>query len=233
MTRHRPADTRTPIGWLSAEPPGSAFSCSTRHYVQQLAAFHIDNRGAPPLSAPSALPPKQGLVHPHCFHRTVPASIGLQQRLTPTDDFVIDGMPITPQLHRHLRNGTTQSPDLNSCPPSSSGSQQSPLRSNRRVLLDERTPLTGAVWTHPAALSPPKPHRPAKHRKVHQPDRPVTLGPHRPGTALTHRPRRPAAYRHPKRPPPIIVYPYHINLAQTHQQLAHERRIRFHRGPPF
>ena len=159
--------------------------------------------------------------------------------LRKTDDFVIDGMPITPQLHRHLRNGTTQSPDLNSCPPSSSGSQQSPLRGNRRVLLYERTPLTGAVWTHPAALSPPKPHRPAKHREVHQPDRPVTLGPHRPArtgrddrlrtvtqsgplpSSLTpgrHSQERPTTPRHTDR-----RYELHANAGEN---WAHQRHVR-------
>ena len=69
--------------------------------------------------------------------------------------------------------------------------------------------------------------------KIHQPHRPVTLRPHPPPTYITDRSFRPGPHRNPQRPVAPFLDTYHINNAQAHQQLAHQRRINNHRGPPL
>ena len=59
MTRHRPADPVEPLLRLGSEPRSCAFCRSTRDYVDQLAASHIDDRSAPLLRPPPAFPPEQ------------------------------------------------------------------------------------------------------------------------------------------------------------------------------
>ena len=61
----------------------------------------------------------------------------------------------------------------------------------------------------------------------------MTLGPHRAATGLTQRAGLAGTDHHPKRCTLArVVDPYQINVAQAYQQLAHARRISFHRGPP-
>ena len=86
MTRHRPADPLEPIGWLCEEPRHGAICRSTRHYVDQLAASHADDRGAPNLGSPPAFPPEQRLVHAHSLDCPYPIGVCLQQGFAPSAD---------------------------------------------------------------------------------------------------------------------------------------------------
>ncbi len=52
-----------------------------------------------------------------------------------------------------------------------------------------------------------------------------------PPTVLTHRSLRHGTHRDPRQPVTPFLNTHHINIAQTHQQLAHEPRINNHRGP--
>ena len=61
---------------------------------------------------------------------------------------------------------------------------------------------------------------------------PLTVGPHRPAAVPTGRSRRPTAHMHPQRLTLVVVDAEDLHVAQSHQQLAHARRVVLHRDPP-
>ena len=161
-----------------------------------------------------------------------PRSVGFQQRSAPTGDLVVHRMPPTPKFRSHLIDRATLPPDLGGHPPSRPRRQQRTHRTNPRVLFDERSHTTLGIQPRPAPLPPPQPHRPTKRRQVHQHHRPIALRPHPTTTGPTGRAGLTRADHHLQRPFPGIVDPDQLHLAQAYQQLAHTRKISFHRGPP-
>ena len=84
----------------------------------------------------------------------------------------------------------------------------------------------------PPSLVPHQPHRPAERGEVHQLHRPLAIRPQRTATALTRRSQRPPADVHPQRAALAVSDAEDLHIAQSHQQLAHARRVALHRDPP-
>ena len=55
--------------------------------------------------------------------------------------------------------------------------------------------------------------------------RSTSVGPQQSPTPPTRRARSPTAHMHPQRPAALVVDTEHLHIAQSHQQLAHARRV--------
>ena len=191
----------------------------------RLVASNVDDRSAPNLGTPPALPPEQGLIDAHSFDGPDPIDVCFQQGFAPAANLFVHRMPPTTQLGGDLVDRTAPPAHLDGHPPRGPGPQQRPHRTKRGVLSNERPERTLAVRTRPAPFPPPQPHRPAERRQIHQHHRPIALRPHPTTTHLTHRTGLTGTDHHPQRCTLTpLVDPHQINLAQTYQQLAHTRR---------
>ena len=103
----------------------------------------------------------------------------------------------------------------------------SPIRSvsaPRRASPQRTTSLFTVCQSQPSS---------AATSSTERPRRPTPMVTHRAATGLTQRAGLAGTDHHPKRCTLTrVVDPYQINVAQAYQQLAHARRISFHRGPP-
>ena len=140
-------------------------------------------------------------------------------------------MPPTAQLRADVLERAAP-PRLACSPPRRARRQQRPRRRDLAVRLSDSARPTAPPRAAPPPLVPHQAHRAAERREVHQHHRPLTVGPQRPPTAPTRRPRRPAAHMHPQRPAALVADTEHLHIAQSHQQLAHARRVVLHRDPP-
>ena len=131
-----------------------AISRSTRHYVNQLVASHVDDRSAAPLlGSPPAFPPQQRLVNAHSLGPRLSGRCRPQEGFAPSDHLVAHRMPPTTQFCGDLFDRTTPPTHLDGHPPGGSRCQQRPHRPNRGVLFDERSPepgRPGAAQLYPA-----------------------------------------------------------------------------------
>ena len=184
-----PSDTVTPRRGLRQQPPDRCLRVATSDYVEQLAAGHVHDRGAPPSSPPTTLTTEQGLIKPQRLHRTHPVTVRGQQRLTPTQHRFVDCVPVTTQLGSDIRHRTRVTAHRCRRPAPRAACQR---RTNRRDLVvgfGERTRHTICGRAEPAMLVPHQAHRPPERRQIHQPHQTDVFGPHQPAATPTHRPR--------------------------------------------
>ena len=206
--------------------------CSTRHYVDQLAAPNVDDRSAPLLDTPPALTPEQRFLStptaPTSPIRSPSASNSASPQ-RPTSLFTV--------CHPQPSSVATSSTERPRRPTWTVTHRAAPDVNNARS-----GPIVGSCSTNDLSAHPgfghvqrrfrhPNTHRPTERRQIHQHRCPKALRPHRPATALTHRTGLAGPDHHPKRCPLTpLVDPHQINLAQAYQQLAHARRDQLPQG---
>ena len=227
--QHRPADSRAPAAGPPKQPPGRRFGGSGSHYVQELAASDVDDAAAPGLGPEPAPAHHQVLVEAQRRHSRDPLGVSVEQRGTPAPDRRVDGVPPTAQLRGDVFERAAP-PGLACRPPRRAGRQQRPRRRDLRRLLSGAARLAAAAGAAPAALVPHQPHRAAERGEVHQRHRSLPVGPQRPAAPPTRRSRHPTADAHPQRRTLLVVDAEHLDIAQSHQQLAHARRGRTPQG---
>ena len=116
------------------------------------------------LGTPMSLPPEQGLVHPHSFHRTEPRAVSVEQCFAPAPDLLVDRMPITAQFVGNVGDRAAETTDLGGRPPAGSSGQQPPFWKQCRGSVPQRSGITRLVGTGPAPFPPCETHRPCQRR---------------------------------------------------------------------
>ncbi len=86
---------------LGLEPRGGFFPTATRHDVEELGVFHVDDRGRELGAVIRRLAKKGHLVKAEGLDHTEAIWI-LGQGLPVAQDGVIDGMPVTAEFLAHL-----------------------------------------------------------------------------------------------------------------------------------
>lgn len=144
-----------------------------------------------------------------------------------------DGVPVTAQLDSHLVHGSSPPPDLLGYPPPRPVGQRQPPSGDRRVLHRPRHHRASRSYAHQPMLAPHQPGLTTEHGKIHQLHLRALL--HASRTSAARTAASPAAHLdvHPQRSTGTgINNPEHDHLGQSDQQLAHPRRVNFHRGSP-
>ena len=228
---HRPADAFSPQRRAPFDPSGGALGAATGDDVQQDAPAHVDDGGAPVLSAERAAAEHQDLVQAQRPHPLDAARVGGQQRPAPPVHRCHRGVPVAAQLGSDLadRPRPARPPRR---PPRRPGGHPGPGRRHSRVLIGERAHRARPVGAQPTALAPLQPHRPPERRKVSQAHLAGAVTMHLAAAAPTARTPR-QLDPDPQRPAAAAAHPGHGHVrAQTDNQQQRTRTVNSHRDPP-
>ena len=188
-----------------------------------------------------AAPTSTTEVH-HCFVRHQPVAPEQrflstpQQTLLPPEKCLLPTVPpqrptslftvCHPQPSSVATNGPADRTVTHRAAPDVNNARSGPIVGS--CSINDLTPHSGFGHIHRRFRHPKRTGRPNTGKSTNTD---VTLRPHRPATALTHRTGLAGPDHHPKRCPLTpLVDPHQINLAQAYQQLAHARRDQLPQG---
>lgn len=175
-----------------------------------------------------AEPAEQHLVEAHRCGRADAVRV-VDQRSTMSDDGVHHGVPVTAEIGRDLRHGTTVVPDLERRPPAGPIRDRSALIGDAFVDLDEGHHSTRRVRAPPPLLRPHQPGLAPEARQVDELDLDPVMQPHTRVAARTRGATSPTGDRDPQELRPVADA-VHVDVGQPDQQLAHARRVGLQQG---
>ena len=169
--------------------------------------------------------------NPERLRFTDPVRVVIDERRAVGHHRVVDGVPVAAQLDRHLVHRAPVPADLHGDPPPRPIRQRQPRRRDRRVLaVHDPTGHAACTHTQRCLCHTSRAGRPNTGRSTSSTAvGPFTTAPAQPAHT---RPRIAGLDMHHARAPALSIDAEHGHLRQTNQQLAHARRVHFHRGSP-
>ena len=145
---------------------------------------------------------------------------------------VVDGVPVTAEFERDLVDRPAPATDLLGHPPPGPIGHDQAGRRDAQGFLGPRAHRTARARTTPPVLAPHQSSQAAEGGHVDQLHQRPVLDHHRPVASRTDRTIGCGLDVDPQRSTGLVDDPEHPHRRQSDQQLAHPRRVQFHRGSP-
>jgi len=222
---------------LRVDPRGGSLGRPALYDFDQLRlvalATDVDDRGGPVLLVALAASDEQGLIEPQCLDACGPRSICCEQGIAIGADRIHDRVPVTVELTGDFCDRTTRPPHLRGRPACGSIRHPRSHGCDRVVENGPRALRARDVRAAPPLLVPDEPCRSAERGKIDELDRRTVLELPTSTTARAPALVTTRLHVHHERATLCALHDTeHAHLTQSDKQLAHARRVRFHRGPP-
>ena len=225
-------DVEAPQARAPEQPASRRLGRSALDHVEEPSATHVDDRGRELATVEGSPAHEAGLIQTEGTHPLEAGSIQGEQPPADAHERVVDGVPVAPELGRHLVDGATEPTDLQRRPTSRPRQHRVTRQSDPAVLLGEARLRAHPVRAAEPSLAPDHPGAPTPIGQIHQCQVATVLQVH--GCRARRTPGRGRRLLDGDRQAHAVIDSIKdTDVGQAHQDVAKGSIVKRHEGSPF